>query len=182
MAAHVCDPGALSVVRAVSDQLGWVGVTVVAVRLLGFAVDVVCEIDSSAHEERVARRLAPAVDPWLFSCLNADNEAFARLPAVRMSGVVARRVQWTSAHAAVASLRAMCPGVAVLPAARLRQTALWDADVSGVGLAVTTGADVELLVPPAPWHAPEPTPMARLLSETVYDAVLRRGSLSTAAA
>jgi hypothetical protein len=167
--------------QALATQLGWTGVALLGVRVLGFSLDLICDIDESAHRERTVRGLAPVVDPWLFSCLHDDDESFRRLPVIRLQGAFARRSRWESARSAVSGVRSLCPGVAVLPKRALRQTTLWEADVSGVGLAVDSATGVELQVPHAGWTPPPYTPMTRLLTETVYDTVIRRGLLPVSA-
>ncbi len=126
--------------------LGWDGVVLPPVMLLGRRVVVVAELLQSEHDQRRATGWEPVDDR--VSVSTWDWPEMAHLvppPAVRLVGIVAPARHWRTGLTAVMPFTRLCPAALLLPADVARDAdCLRQADRYGVGVVAAAGlSDVD---------------------------------------
>lgn len=158
---------------AAADLLGWCGDLACDVDLLGDRVDVVYTWDAARHRRRRDAGVPALAEPWLLRCIDVEHPWVLDEPApVAIVGIMARRAGWRPARRVAAGFSAFGPVAALLSDSVSTDERL-DADRLGIGLVVGDGRP-RLLVPPAPYVAPDWTLVQRLMQETVYSVVCSR--------
>ena len=140
---------------------GWSGVVLPETQVFGCRVHPVVVVDVEVHRDRVAAGQGPQLDGDTLAMWEWPEFTGAPQPALHLTGmVIAVRRSWAGAVQEAMSLRGF-GGAAVLdpnrsggPRGGPGRAVVWEADVHGVGLAVTTStpdADtvpaVEVLTP-----------------------------------
>lgn len=150
-----------------AQAAGWKGI-VVRTFIASWDVDALVEVNEREHSRRTLRGLRPARDPVLFYCL-MHSGALGEDAPVRVSGLLVHARSWKSGARIACGLSAFAAQTVVLreePAAE----SLVDADISGIGVAVTGVGGTQLLVPPSAPASLAMTAMHRLVAEDLYAA------------
>lgn len=126
--------------------LGWDGVVLPPMVLLGRRVVVVAELLQSAHDQRRATGWEPVDDRVTVSTWDWPEMAhLAPPPAVRLVGIIAPARHWRTGLAAAVPFGRLCPTALLLPADVARDVdCLRQADRFGVGVVAAAGlSDVD---------------------------------------
>lgn len=165
-------------VAPAASALGWDGVVLSPVMLLGRRVVVVAELIRSVHEQRVVSGWGPVTDRTSVGTWQWPEMAhLAPRPAVRLCGVLAPARHWRTGLTAAVPFTGMCPTALLLPAHIARDPhCLQQADRYGPTVIATVGmsdvdpdaVDVVQMGRAAPM-SPRVTAVSRWVHEVVYD-------------
>lgn len=174
--------------REAAAQLGWTGVVLPEMTILGRKVCVVAKLRTDVHAERIAMGIGPVcdratVDTWTWPELAGTAPA----AAVEIVGVVAVARHWRTAMAAAVPFARYGEAALVLPSpvtltedyvgnclprARAYGLAVVTADPNAVVDLDLEGRTERVLL--------DEDPVSRLINEFVYDALLRATTEVTA--
>jgi len=162
--------------------LGWDGVVLPPLMLLGRRVVVVAELIESAHTQRVITGWAPVVDRTSVSTWNWPEMAhLTPPPAVRLRGILAPARHWRTGLTAVVPFGGLCATAMLLPADVARDTrCLREADRFGLSVIASAGVsdvdpaavDVVQTGRPGPLLSAGPTAISRWVHEVIYEQLL----------
>lgn len=160
-----------------ASALGWRGIVVPDVAVLGHQVSAVVRVRADVHEWRTAHRWPPHADPsWFRSWFEPTAHDQLPVPAVELVGVLVDESTVDRALQSCGTLMTLAPCAVVLPGPqRSKSWPLIELDYYGIGVVVLEDSDsTELLVPPED-RSPEfgPSLFGRWLLEVLYDRVLK---------
>ncbi|GGM42152.1 hypothetical protein GCM10012275_11420 [Longimycelium tulufanense] len=156
--------------------LGWRGVVIADVAVLGSRVSAVVRVHRDVHRWRVRNGWPPETDPsWFRSWF--EPELHDRLPvsAVELVGVLVEEATLHNALRACGTLMTLAPCAVVLSTPQHDPWPLIELDYYGIGV-VTTLADgsSEVSIPPEDRSGEfGPSLFGRWLLEVLYDRVLK---------
>lgn len=166
--------------------LGWDGVVLPPLMLLGRRVVVVAELIGSAHTQRVSTGWGPVTDRTSVSTWNWPELAHtAPPPAVRLRGILAPARHWRTGLTAAVPFGGLCATALLLPADVARGArCLREADRFGPAVVATAGlsdvdpdaVDVVQAGRPGPLPSARPTPVSRWVHEVVYEQLLEHAA------
>ncbi|ACU34811.1 hypothetical protein [Actinosynnema mirum] len=163
-----------------ATALGWRGIVVPDVAVLGQRVSAVVRLRADVHRWRSANDWPPHADPsWFRSWF--EPSAHDRLPvsAVELVGVLVGECSADQALQACGTLMTLAPCAVVLPTAQRDEAwPLIELDYYGIGVVAVDeedeGAPAELVVPPEDRSAEfGPSLFGRWLLEVLYERVLK---------
>ena len=162
--------------------LGWDGVLLPPILLLGRRVVVVAELLGSAHSRRIATGWAPVTDRTSVSTWHWPEVAhLVPPPAVRLHGLVAPARHWRTGLTAAGPFTGLCATAMLLPADIARDTqCLRQADRFGSTVVATAGGsevdcdavDVVQAGRAGPIPSTQPPAISRWVHEVVYEQLL----------
>lgn len=162
--------------------LGWDGVVLPLVRLLGRRVVVVAELVGPAHSQRIATGWAPVTDRTSVSTWHWPEMAhLVPPPAVRLRGLVAPARHWRTGLTATGPFTGLCATAMLLPADIARDVqCLRQADRFGPTVVATAGVsdvdpdavDVVQAGRPGPMPSTRLPVLSRWVHEVVYEQLL----------
>ena len=162
--------------------LGWDGVVLPLVRLLGRRVVVVAELVGPAHSQRIATGWAPVTDRTSVSTWHWPEMAhLVPPPAVRLRGLVAPARHWRTGLTATGPFTGLCATAMLLPADIARDVqCLRQADRFGPTVVATAGVsdvdpdavDVVQAGCPGPMPSTRLPVLSRWVHEVVYEQLL----------
>jgi len=162
--------------------LGWDGVVLPPVRLLGRRVVVVAELVGPAHSQRIATGWAPVTDRTSVSTWHWPEMAhLVPPPAVRLRGLVAPARHWRTGLTATGPFTGLCATAMLLPADIARDVqCLRQADRFGPTVVATAGVsdmdpdavDVVQAGRPGPMPSTRLPVLSRWVHEVVYEQLL----------
>ncbi|MBB5956118.1 hypothetical protein FHS29_002704 [Saccharothrix tamanrassetensis] len=160
-----------------ASALGWRGIVVPDVAVLGHQVSAVVRVRADVHEWRTANGWPPQADPsWFRSWFEPAAHDQLPMPAVELVGVLVGESTVDRALQSCGTLMTLAPCSVVLPAPQGGQSwPLIELDYYGIGVvAVDEAGTAELLVPPEDRSTEfGPSLFGRWLLEVLYDRVLR---------
>ena len=165
-----------TLLQRAAAELGWDGVVVPDVAVLGQQVSAVVRLLPDVHEWRTQNGWPPRADPsWFRSWF--EPEAHDRLPvaAVELVGVLVSESTTDRALQSCGTLLTLAPCAVMLP--RSGESQAWsyiELDYYGIGVLVADESSAELMVPPED-RSPEfgPSLFGRWLLEVLYERVLK---------
>lgn len=162
--------------------LGWDGVVLPPLLLLGRRVVIVAELDGPAHSRRIATGWAPVTDRTSVSTWHWPEMAhLVPPPAVRLRGLVAPARHWRTGLTAAGPFTGLCATAMLLPADVARDAqCLRQADRFGPTVVATASVsdvdpdavDVVQAGRPGPVASPRPPGISRWVHEVVYERLL----------
>ncbi|WP_367132105.1 hypothetical protein [Saccharothrix sp. HUAS TT1] len=160
-----------------ASALGWRGIVVPDVAVLGHQVSAVVRVRADVHEWRSANGWPPQADPsWFLSWLEPATHDRLPVPAVELIGVLVGESTADRALQSCGTLMTLAPCSVVLPAAQGAESwPLLELDYYGIGVvAVDEAGAAELLVPPED-RSKEfgPSLFGRWLLEVLYERVVK---------
>ncbi len=160
-----------------ASALGWRGIVVPDVAVLGHQVSAVVRVRADVHEWRSANGWPPQADPsWFRSWFEPAAHDRLPVPAVELVGVLVGESTVDRALQSCGTLMTLAPCSVVLPAPLGAQSwPLIELDYYGIGVvAVDAAGTAELLVPPEDRSTEfGPSLFGRWLLEVLYDRVLK---------
>lgn len=154
--------------------LGWHGVVVQNVPLLGERVDVVVQLIDAEHVARLSAGETAFVDARALTLRLDAEPAFRDRAPLRVVGVLARRSRWASARRVARGYGAFGPATAVAPASEVTgQLTALEADCVGIGLVTVDQDQAQVAVPPPAWQPPPWTWVRRYGEEVIYAKMLQ---------
>ncbi|CCH28266.1 hypothetical protein ABZ816_36760 [Actinosynnema sp. NPDC047251] len=160
-----------------ASALGWRGIVVPDVAVLGHQVSAVVRVRADVHEWRSANGWPPQADPsWFRSWFEPTAHDQLPVPAVELVGVLVGESTVDRALQSCGTLMTLAPCSVVLPAPQgERSWPLMELDYYGIGVvAVDEAGTAELLVPPEDRSTEfGPSLFGRWLLEVLYDRVLK---------
>lgn len=180
------DPSATDTLRQAARVLGWPGVVVADLTLLGVWIDVVASVDRRIHAARQASGWGPITDPTVLAMWEDwPDQPLIPPSAVTLVGLLARGRRWRPVLDRVGRFVGFAATAVVLDSARTpTPLCLMNAHYYGIGVTRRTGGDsVELVQPgrPGPVRTARPTSISRAMEERVYQEILARGGMVAAA-
>jgi hypothetical protein len=167
---------------AAVDALGWEGVVLPPMVLLGRRVVAVAELIGDVHEHRIASGWAPVTDRVSVSTWDwPEMRHLVPTPAVQLRGIIAPARHWRTGLTSAAPFAALCPTALLLPAHIARNVeCLSHAEHYGPTVLAAAGphdvdpdaVDVVHLGRPRPAATTRPTPTSRWVHEMVYHRLL----------
>lgn len=168
--------------RAAAGALGWAGVVLPPMVLLGRRVVVVARLLDDVHERRVRTGWAPVTDRVSVATWSwPEMQHLVPSAAVTLSGVIAPARHWRTGLTSAAPFAALCPTALLLPAPIARAVECLN-HAQHYGPAVLAAAApgdpdpaaVDVVRPgrPRPRLASFPTPTSRWVHEMVYAQLL----------
>ncbi|MBP2476569.1 hypothetical protein JOF53_005441 [Crossiella equi] len=159
-----------------ASALGWHGVVIPDVAVLGQQVSAVVRVLDHVHEWRTANGWPPEPDPsWFRSWFEPDFHDQIPVPAVELSGVLVIESSVESALNSCGTLMTLAPCAVVLPAPQPADAwPLIELDYYGIGVvtADSDGADV-LISPEDRSREFGPSLFGRWLQEVLYEQALK---------
>ncbi|MGH3480779.1 MAG: hypothetical protein ACRDQD_28605 [Nocardioidaceae bacterium] len=178
----LCAPDCLA--DAAAAALGWDGVVLAPIALLGRRVVVVAELIEDVHEQRTRSGWRPVTDRVSVSLWDwPEMRHLTPPPAVRLRGVLAPARHWRTALAGTAPFAGLCATAVLLPAhiARAADCLAHAAHHGPTVLAAAGPHDIDpeavdvVQVGRSGPTAPAPgNVVSRWVHEIVYDRLLRR--------
>ncbi|GAA1333869.1 hypothetical protein [Saccharothrix algeriensis] len=160
-----------------ASALGWRGVVVPDVAVLGHQVSAVVRVRADVHEWRTTNGWPPQADPsWFRSWFEPAEHDRLPVPAVELVGVLVGESAVDRALQSCGTLMTLAPCSVVLPAPQGDQSwPLIELDYYGIGVVAADDAGTaELLVPPEDRSTEfGPSLFGRWLLEVLYDRVLK---------
>ncbi|WP_158849302.1 hypothetical protein [Saccharothrix deserti] len=160
-----------------ASALGWRGIVVPDVAVLGHQVSAVVRVRADVHEWRSANGWPPQADPsWFRSWFEPAAHDQLPVPAVELVGVLVGESTVDRALQSCGTLMTLAPCSVVLPAPQGAQSwPLIELDYYGIGVvAVDAAGAAELMVPPEDRSTEfGPSLFGRWLLEVLYDRVLK---------
>lgn len=160
-----------------ASALGWRGIVVPDVAVLGHRVSAVVRVRADVHEWRSANGWPPQPDPsWFRSWFEPAAHDRLPVPAVELVGVLVGESTVDRALQSCGTLMTLAPCSVVLPASQgARSWPLIELDYYGIGVvAVDPAGTTELMVPPEDRSTEfGPSLFGRWLLEVLYDRVLK---------
>ncbi len=102
---------------AAVDALGWDGVALPPMILLGRRVVVIANLLSDVHERRIRSGWGPVTDRVSVSTWNwPEMQHLVPAPAVQLSGIIAPARHWRTGLTGAAPFAGLCPTALLLPA------------------------------------------------------------------
>jgi hypothetical protein len=102
---------------AAADALGWEGVVLPPMVLLGRRVVAVATLLGEVHEHRFGSGWGPVTDRVSVSTWDwPEMQRLAPIPAVRLSGIIAPARHWRTGLTGAAPFARLCPTALLLPA------------------------------------------------------------------
>jgi len=170
--------------RAAADTLGWDGVVLPPMVVLGRRVVVVATLLSEVHEHRISSGWGPVTDRLSVATWDwPEMKALAPAPAVRLNGIIAPARHWRTGLTSAAPFAHLCPTALLLPAHIARNVeCLTHAECYGPAVVAAAGPHdvdpqaVDVVHPGRfrPVATGHPTTMSRWAHEMVYDRLLAR--------
>jgi hypothetical protein len=165
-----------TLLQRAATALGWDGVVVPDVAVLGQQVSAVVRLLPEVHEWRTQNGWPPRADPsWFRSWF--EPAAHDRLPvaAVELVGVLVSESTTDRALQSCGTLLTLAPCAVMLP--RTDESQAWsyiELDYYGIGVVVGDDTTADLMVPPED-RSPEfgPSLFGRWLLEVLYERVLK---------
>jgi hypothetical protein len=103
--------------RAAASALGWDGMVLPPMVLLGRRVVVVANLLADVHECRIRSGWRPVTDRVTVSTWDwPEMQQFVPPPAVRLSGIIAPARHWRTGLTSAAPFAGLCPTALLLPA------------------------------------------------------------------
>jgi hypothetical protein len=168
--------------RAAVDALGWDGVVLPPMVLLGRRVVVVADIIGEVHEQRTSSGWGPVTDQVSVSTWNwPEMQHLVPPSAVTLSGVIAPARHWRTGLTGAAPFASLCATALLLPAHIARNVeCLTHAEYYGPTVLAAAGPhDVDLEAVdvvhagrPRPGVTTRPAATSRWVHELVYDRLL----------
>ncbi|MCP2259626.1 hypothetical protein LX15_003331 [Streptoalloteichus tenebrarius] len=156
--------------------LGWRGVVIADVAVLGQRVSAVVRVRKDVHRWRVRNGWPPETDPnWFRSWFDPTFHDRLPVPAVDLVGVLVEETALSRALESCGTLMTLAPCAVVLPTPQDDEWPLIELDYYGVGV-VTTLADGNSAVSVLPEDRSRefgPSLFGRWLLEVLYDRVLK---------
>ncbi|MFE9743335.1 hypothetical protein ACFYOT_00360 [Saccharothrix saharensis] len=160
-----------------ASALGWRGVVVPDVAVLGHQVSAVVRVRADVHEWRTANGWPPQADPsWFRSWFEPAAHDRLPVPAVELVGVLVGESTVDRALQSCGTLMTLAPCSVVLPAPQGAESwPLIELDYYGIGVVAVDGSGAaELLVPPEDRSTEfGPSLFGRWLLEVLYDRVVK---------
>jgi hypothetical protein len=167
---------------AAVDALGWEGVVLPPMMLLGRRVVVVASILSGVHERRMSSGWGPVTDRVSVSTWNwPEMKHLAPTPAVQLNGIIAPARHWRTGLTGAAPFAHLCPTALLLPAHIARNVeCLTHAEYYGPTVLAAAGSHdvdpeaVDVVHPGRyrPAASGHPSAISRWVHEMVYDRLL----------
>jgi hypothetical protein len=168
--------------HAAVDALGWEGVVLAPIVLLGRRVAVVANLIDEAHQQRVSSGWGPVTDRVSVSTWNwSEMQYFVPPPAVSLRGVIAPARHWRTGLTGAAPFTSLCATALLLPAHIARNVeCLTHAEYYGPAVLAAAGPDdvdpeaVDVVHAgcPGPVTTLYPAATSRWVHELVYDRLL----------
>ena len=163
--------------RQAASALGWRGIVVPDVAVLGHQVSAVVRVRDDVHGWRTANGWPPQADPsWFRSWFEPTVHDQLPVSAVELIGVLVGESTVDRALQSCGTLMTLAPCAVVLPGPQGRESwPLMELDYYGIGVvAVQEPATADLLVPPEDRSTEfGPSLFGRWLLEVLYDRVLK---------
>jgi hypothetical protein len=160
-----------------ASALGWRGIVVPDVAVLGHQVSAVVRVRADVHEWRTANGWPPQADPsWFRSWFEPTVHDKLPVSAVELVGVLVGESTVDRALQSCGTLMTLAPCAVVLPGPQGRESwPLIELDYYGIGVvAVEESGATDLLVPPEDRSTEfGPSLFGRWLLEVLYDRVLK---------
>jgi hypothetical protein len=160
-----------------ASALGWRGIVVPDVAVLGHQVSAVVRVRADVHEWRTANGWPPQADPsWFRSWFEPTVHDKLPVSAVELVGVLVGESTVDRALQSCGTLMTLAPCAVVLPGPQGRESwPLIELDYYGIGVvAVEESGAADLLVPPEDRSTEfGPSLFGRWLLEVLYDRVLK---------
>ncbi|MGH3785503.1 MAG: hypothetical protein ACRDRG_02900 [Pseudonocardiaceae bacterium] len=176
----LCAPDHLA--RAAVGALGWDGVVMPPMVLLGRRVVVVAELIGDVHESRIDSGWGPVTDRLSVSTWNwPEMQHLVPPPAVQLNGIIAPARHWRTGLTGAAPFTGLCPTALLLPAHIARNVeCLSHAEYYGPTVLAAAGqhdvdadaVDVVHAGRSRPLATRRPTETSRWVHELVYDRLL----------
>jgi hypothetical protein len=167
---------------AAADALGWDGVVLPPMVLLGRRVVVIAKLISDVHERRINSGWGPVTDRVSVSTWDwPEMHHLVPTPAVQLSGILAPARHWRTGLTGAAPFAGLCPTALLLPAHIARNIeCLTHAEYYGPTVLAAAGphdvdpdaVDVVHVGRPCPAAITRPTATTRWVHEMVYDRLL----------
>jgi len=167
---------------AAADTLGWGGVVLPPMVLLGRRVVAVATLLDDVHERRISSGWGPVTDRASVSTWDwPEMRHRGPAPAVRLSGIIAPARHWRTGLTGAAPFAGLCPTALLLPAHIARNVeCLRHAEYHGPTVLAAAGphdldpeaVDVVHVGRCRPVAATPPTTATRWVHEMVYDRLL----------
>lgn len=127
----------------VATELGWPGVVLQPMTVLGRRVIIVAELLEDVHHHRIMRGWGPVTDRMSVSMWTwPELAATAPEPAVRICGVIASARHWRTALTAATPFSGLAPTALLLPPVPARDSAcLAQAEFYGAAVIATADRD-----------------------------------------
>lgn len=168
--------------RAAVDTLGWDGVVLTPIVLLGRRVVVVANLIDEVHERRISSGWSPVTDRVSVSTWSwPEMQHLVPPPAVTLSGVLAPARHWRTGLTGAAPFAGLCATAVLLPAYIARNVeCLTHAEYYGPTVLAAAGphdvdpeaVDVVHAGYPGPIVTSHPAATSRWVHELVYDRLL----------
>ncbi len=168
--------------RAAVDALGWDGVMLAPIVLLGRRVVVVANLIDEVHEQRISSGWSPVTDRVSVSTWNwPEIQHLVPPPAVSLCGVIAPARHWRTGLTGAAPFAGLCATALLLPAHIARNVeCLTHAEYYGPTVLAAAGpldvdpeaVDVVHAGYPGPITTSRPAATSRWVHELVYDRLL----------
>lgn len=168
--------------RAAAGALGWEGVVLPPVVVLGRRVVAVANLIGDVHERRVTTGWGPVTDQTsVFTWDWPEMRHLAPAPAVQLRGIIASARHWRTGLTSAAPFAGLCPTAVLLPAHIARNVeCLAHAEYYGPTVLAAAGpydvdpeaVDVVHVGRNRPVAAGCPTATSRWVHEMVYDRLL----------
>ncbi|HKR51553.1 MAG TPA: hypothetical protein VJT72_18620 [Pseudonocardiaceae bacterium] len=168
--------------RAAVDALGWDGVVLTPIMLLGRRVVVVAKLIDEVHEQRISSGWGPVTDRVSVSTWSwPEMRHLVPPPAVSLSGVIAPARHWRTGLTGAAPFAGLCPTALLLPAHIARNVeCLAHAEYYGPTVLAAAGphdvdpqaVDVVHVGCTSPVGTNRPAATSRWVHELVYDRLL----------
>ena len=168
--------------RAAADALGWDGIVLPPMVLLGRRVVVVANILEDVHKHRSSSGWRPVTDRVSVSTWDwPEMKHLVPAPAVQLSGIIAPARHWRTGLTGAAPFAGLCPTALLLPAHIARNVeCLTHAEYYGPTVLAAAGphdvdpdaVDVVHVGRSCPVATTPPTATTRWLHEMAYDRLL----------
>ncbi|MGH3883721.1 MAG: hypothetical protein ACRDSG_03865 [Pseudonocardiaceae bacterium] len=168
--------------RAAVDTLGWDGVVLTPIVLLGRRVVVVANLIDEVHEQRISSGWSPVTDRVSVSTWSwPEMQHLVPPPAVSLRGVIAPARHWRTGLTGAAPFAGLCATALLLPAHIARNVeCLTHAEYYGPTVLAAAGpndvdpeaVDVVHTGYPGPVANSRPAASSRWVHELVYDRLL----------
>lgn len=160
----------------VAAALGWAGLVVPDLRLLGQRITVVAELDHAAHAERTRNGQRPVVDRMAVE-LWQWPEVAAPARAVRLVGIMAEGTRWQRVMSAAGGFVGFgATAIVLLQQHQPNPHCLITAQLHGIGVVRAGSAKDDVTLVQAGRPGPIPTArestVSRWLEELVYDRLI----------
>jgi hypothetical protein len=160
--------------------LGWDGIVIPSLDLLGARVCVVASLNVQEHEDRQEAGIGALTDPWMLELHEgptAAQPAQWRKSPVHIAGIMVARQAWRGALTVASGFAAFSTRAVVLPRTQARNRRLGlEARLCGVGIVARDGQGLSLVQQPAPSpvRRTDRSMAHRLVEETVYERLQAR--------